>query len=78
MIIKIVTFDFSKKNLVFLSMWDLQSDKLDYLKESLANFFSKFKSMHLSSNKIKQFGFGVHLLNLMASAVKGVGNSCSL
>ena len=70
---KIVTFDFKKSSFPVL-----QSDKLDYLKESLAIFFSKFKSKHLSSNKIKQFGFGVHLLNLMASAVKGVGNSCSL
>ena len=24
-------------------MWDLQSDKLDYLKESLANFFFKIQ-----------------------------------
>ena len=50
---------------------DIQSDKLDYLKKSKADFFQNYyiKSKHDEQNYVK-FGFGVDLLNLMASALR--------
>ena len=51
---------------------DIRSDKLDYLKKSQADFFQNYiKSnvYHDKSNDVK-FGFGVDLLNMMASAVR--------
>ena len=55
---------------------DIRSDKLDYLKKSQANFFQNYiKSKHLlimtNITMDIKFGFGVDLLNLMASAVRG-------
>ena len=56
-------------------MWmDIQSDKLDFLEKSHTDFFSKLHQIKalIMTNKIMQFSFCVHLLNLMTSAVRVV------
>ena len=52
----------------------IRSDRLDYLKKSQADFFqiTSNQSIYHDESDDAKFGFGVNLLNLIASAVRGV------